>query len=392
MRKNVGIIGLLIILSAIVGYGAYSRTIPKKEASLEESATFSQSIEAIHAEQGKPVKVAAVMQKAITISKTFYGTMAPYAEAKVQGKYGGKLVLLKAKEGDPVTAGETIVRFDESDARLQLQQAIAAKNAAIQGKVQAESTLQLAQTDLHRYQQLLKDGFVSKQTIDSLRNQVQLAQATLQSAREKITTAEAQIRLLENTLKDLKIAAPISGVVDEKYFNLNEIAKANAEIYHIVDLDRLYAEVEIPELYISRIDEQMDVEINVDSLKGQTFSGTVDRIVPTGNPQSRQFTAKVLVVNPEHAIKPGMFARVSIGLEQIPDAFVLNTKAIVKDENQYHVFKVVGDHVEKVVISIIQQGREQSSVLSDRLIPQDRVVIEGARLLQDNDHIKILSL
>ena len=392
MRKNLGIIGILIILSVIVGYGAYSRTIPKKEASPEVSATFSQSIEAIQAEQGKPVKVAAVMQKAITISKTFYGTMIPYAEAKVQGKYGGKLVLLKAKEGDPVTAGEAIVRFDESDTRLQLQQAIAAKNVAIQGEIQAESTLQLTQTDLHRYQQLLEDGFVSKQTVDSLRNQVQLAQASLQRAKENITATEAQIRLLENTLKDLKISAPISGVVDETYFNLYEIAKANAEIYHIVDLDRLYAEVEIPELYISRISEQMNVEVNVDSLKGQTFSGTIERIVPTGNPQSRQFTAKVIVANPEHAIKPGMFARVSIGLEQIPDAFVLNTKAIVKDENQYHVFKIVRDYAEKVVVSVIQQGREHSSVLSDHLNPQDRVVIEGARLLQHNDRINILEL
>ncbi len=391
MKKNILIAGLLITLCMMMGYVAYSFVTPKKE-SYEEPEILTQSIEAIQAQQGKPVKVATITQETVSISKIFYGTVVSYDEANVQGKYGGKLVLLNAKEGDTVAAGEVIVRFDESDTQLQLQQALATKNAAIQGVKQAESTFQLTQTEFHRYQQLLQDGFVSKQTVDTLRNQLQVAQASLESAREHVKTAEAQISLLKNTLKDLKISAPISGVIDEKHFNLFEIAGANDVIYHIVDLDHIYVEVEIPELYISRIWEQMDVEVTVDSLREQTFAGMVDRIIPTGNPQNRQFTAKVLVVNPEHAIKPGMFARVSICLEQVPEALVLNPKALLKDGDQYYVFKVMGEQVKKIAVQVKHQGRDAIAVISDELTPHDRVVIEGVRLLQDNDHINLLAL
>lgn len=391
MKKNILIAGLLITLCMMMGYVAYSFVTPKKE-SYEEPEILTQSIEAIQAQQGKPVKVATVTQETVSISKIFYGTVVPYDEANVQGKYGGKLVLLNAKEGDTVAVGEVIVRFDESDTQLQIQQALATKNAAIQGVKQAESNVQLTQTEFHRYQQLLQDGFVSKQTVDTLRNQLQVAQASLESAREQVKTAEAQISLLKNTLKDLKISAPISGVIDEKHFNLFEIAGANDVIYHIVDLDHIYVEVEIPELYISRIWEQMDVEVTVDSLREQTFAGMVDRIIPTGNPQSRQFIAKVLVENPEHAIKPGMFTRVTICLEQVPEALVLNPKALLKDGDQYYVFKVIGEQVKKIAVQVKHQGRDAIAVISDELTPHDRVVIEGVRLLQDNDHINLLAL
>lgn len=391
MRKNLVLAGLIIALCVMGGYVAYSFVTPKKEA-FEDATILTQSIEAIHAQQGKPVKVATVTQETVAISKMFYGTVVPYGEANVQGQYGGKLVLLKAKEGDAVAAGEVIVRFDESDTQLQLQQALATKNAAIQGVNQAESTFQLTQTEFHRYQKLLQDGFVSKQTVDTLRNQLQVAQASLESDREQVKTAEAQMSLLKNTLKDLTISAPISGIVDEEYFNLLEIASANDVIYHIVDLDHIYVEVEIPELYISQIREQMEVEVTVDSLKEQKFPGMIERSIPSGNPQSRQFIAKVLVTNPEHALKPGMFARVSICLEQVPEALVLPPKALLKDGDQYYVFKVVGEQVKKVAVQVKHQGRDAIAVISDDLTPQDQVVIEGVRLLQDNDHINLLAL
>ncbi|MDY0093633.1 MAG: efflux RND transporter periplasmic adaptor subunit [Candidatus Vecturithrix sp.] len=395
MKKNILLVCLLITLCVMMGYVAYSFVIPKKETSEgpeERSEMLTQSIEAIQAQQGKPVKVATVTQETASILKIFYGTVVPYDEVNVQGKYSGKLVLLKAKEGDTVVAGEVIVRFDESDTKLQLQQAVAAKNATIQGVKQAESTFQLTQTEFHRYQQLLEDGYISRQTVDTLRNQLQVAQAALQSAREQVKTTEAQIRLLENTLKDLKIRAPISGIIDEKYFNLSEIAGANKVIYHIVDINQIYVEVQIPELYISRIGEQMEVEVTVDSLREQAFAGIIDRIIPTGNPQNRQFTAKVLVANPEHVIKPGMFARVSICLEQVPEALVLNPKALLKDGDQYFVFKVIGEQVKKVAVQVKHQGRDAIAAISDELTPHDRVVIEGVRLLQDNDHINLLEL
>jgi RND family efflux transporter MFP subunit len=357
---------------------------------VEEAKASPRSIEQIQAEQGKPVQVSSVSREDIAQTQTFYGTAIPYAEANVQGKYGGKLILLQGREGDRVEAGEVIVKLDDSDSRLQLQQAIAAKNSALQSVNQAESNFETAQTDLKRYQQLLTNGFVSKQNVDAMQNQALVAQANLQSAREQVKNAEAQIKLLENTLKDMKIKAPIGGIIDEKHFNLNEISGAEAVIYHIVDIDRVYIEVEVPESHISAIREEMSVDVTFDSLKGQEFSGTVERIIPTGNRQNRNFIVKVLIENPNHLIKPSMFARVNVCLEEIPNALVLDKKALLKEGDSYYVFKVNENQVEKVAVTVKHRAGQHVAVLSEKLAEQDRVVVEGVRMLQTDDRVNVL--
>jgi RND family efflux transporter MFP subunit len=389
MIKKILTACIVIVLVFVGGY-VTSSILMKKEDVVENVNARSRSIEEIQAEQGKPVKVASITQEDISLTQTFYGTAAAYEEANVQGKHGGTIVKLKGKEGDSVTAGETIVQFDTIDIELELQQAVATKNSAVQSVKQAESNYETTQRDLNRYQELFKDGFVPKQKVDSQENSLQVNQASLGSAKELVKNAEAKIKLLKNELKDMTIKAPISGIIDEKYFNLNEIAGDSDVIYHIVDIDQVYIEVEIPETYISQIQEHMPVKVAIDSLKEKKFSGSVERIIPTGNSQSRNFVVKVLVNNSEHQIKPGMFARVDIGIESIPNALVFNKKALVKNDDGYAVFKVVDDQVEKAPVEVKHRDGTSVAVYSNNLTPQDKIVVEGAYLLKANDRVKIL--
>lgn len=380
----------MMFVAVVGGYAAYSSVATDRNA-LEEAAVSARSIEDIQAEQGTPVRVEMVKQEDIEVVQTFYGTAIPYAEANVQGKYGGRLVFLQGEEGETVTKGVTIVKFDEKDTQLQLQQAIAARNTAVQSVNEARSNYETTQTNLKRYQKLFEDGFISRQDLDSLQNKLLVTQAGLQSAQEQVKNKEAQIQLYQNTLEDLKIAAPVSGVIDEKHFNLNEISDPGDVIYHIIDIDQVYVEVDVPETYISKIHEQMAVKVLFDSLKSeQQFSGTVERIIPTGNAQSRNFIAKVLVENPAHQIKPGMFARINVCLEQIPGALVFNKKALLKEGEDYYVFKAAGARAQKVAVAVKHRESSTVAVVSEELQAQDQVVIEGARMLQPNDHINIL--
>lgn len=381
---------VIMVVALAVGYAAYSFVSPDHNA-VEQAATMSRSIDDIQAEQGKPVKVEAITQKDIELMQTFYGTAVPHAEANVQGKYGGRLIFLKGKEGDSVGKGEVIVQFDASDTQLQLQQAIAAKNTAIQNVNQAQSNFETIQTTAQRYQELYNGGFLARQQIDEVRNQVQVAQAGLSSAREQVTNAEAQTQLLQNTLKDLKIAAPISGVIAEKHFNLNEIPGSGDVIYHIIDIAQVYVEVEVPETYISQVREQMTVTVQFDSLNPEEeFSGVIERIIPTGNARNRNFTAKVLVDNPEHRIKPGMFARIDVCLDRIDGALVMNKKALLKEGDTYYVFKIVNNEAQKVPVEIQHRDGNMVAVLSDELSAQDRVITEGVRMVQPHDRVKVL--
>ena len=389
MKKREFLIGVVIVIIGIGAFKAYS-LFASDQDSVKQPEPQAQSIEEIQAAEGKPVRVSAVAQQDIAITQTFYGTVQPYAEANVQGKYSGKIVMLKGKEGDSVQAGEAIVQFEKTDDSLELNRAEASKNAALEAVKQAESNFETAQKTVARNQELFKEGFLAKQSLDELQNQLQVAQATLSSAREQAKTYDASIQLMRNKMKDLTIAAPITGIIDKKYFNLNEIPGANDTIYHIVDIRQVYVEIDVPETQISQVREQMPIDVMIDSLNGQQFNGVVERIIPTGNAANRNFTAKVLVQNPDLAIKPGMFARTSATVESIPNALLLDKKALLQEGEKYYVFKVADGQAQKVEVTIKFRDEKNVGVFSTELNPNDHVVTEGARMLSPNDRVKTL--
>jgi len=262
----------------------------------------------------KPQPEAVQTATPASVGQTFYGTAVPYDEANIQSKQGGTITMLKAKEGDSVKKGEVLVRFDDSDMRLELERAESSKKSTQQQVQQAESNFKTVQTNFDRTQKLFDDGLVSKQELDSITNQVESARAALNSAKESVTQADTQINIIKNNLKDFQVTASISGIIDKKNYNMGEVYQGGGVIYHVINVDQVYIEVEIPETYIQKIKQKMKVTVVFDALEDMTFSGIVDTILPSGAADNRNFTAKVLVQNPDLAIKPGMFARIGMEL------------------------------------------------------------------------------
>ena len=263
-------------------------------------------------QQESPEDILTQEQQANTSIQTFYGTVVPYAEANIQSSQGGTITMLKGKEGTYIAKGEVVVRFDERDVQLELQQAMASKNSALQEVNQAESDFQTIQSNVERYQKLYEDGFVSKQEVDDLQNQLASAISALNSAKESVTQNDVEIEILQNTLKDFQVRAPISGLIDEKNYNLGEVYQGGDAIYHVIDVAQIYVDVEVPETYLRRIHEGMSVNVFFDAIGAQAFVGALETILPSGTAENRSFTAKVLVENQDFAIKPGMFARIEI--------------------------------------------------------------------------------
>lgn len=337
--------------------------------------------------QAIPVKVAPVEQRDIKVEQTFYGTAVPYAETNVQGKYGGKIVYLKGKEGDDAKKGELVVRFDDSDTQLQLNQAEANKNSALERVKQAESDFETVKADVERQESLFKDGIVPQKTVDDAKNRLQSAEATLNSAGEGVKQADSQIDLLNNTLKDLRIAAPISGVINEKRYNVNEIYRAGDVIYHLIDIDQVYIEIEVPETYIGQVKEKMEVLVFFDSLAEREFPGTIERIAPKGDPQSRSFLAKAVLKNPERIIKPGMFSRVNVTVKNLPQTLVLDRKALVQEDENFYVIKVVEGQTQKIAVTVSHRDEISAAVVSEALQPGDQIVIDKAGQLKPGDRV-----
>ncbi len=122
----------------------------------------------------------------------------------------------------------------------------------------------------------------------------------------------------------------------------------------------------------------------------QEFSGNIERIVPKGDRQNRNFLAKALVKNPNYVVKPGMFSRVNIEIENIPDALVIPKKALVKEGENYYVFKVVDSNVQKIAVVVRYDEGVNAAISADELQSEDQVVIEGTHLLKPDARVKVL--
>ncbi len=240
--------------------------------------------------------------------QVFYGTVIPYEEANVQGEQGAAIIQLKYKEGDQVKKGQVLVKLSDNTKKLELIKAQSARKLSQQQVTQNEFNYNTELKNYERSEQLFKDNLLSGQEFDNIKNKSQTAASSLEIARQNLIQAKTQIQIIEATMKNYIIKAPISGIIDRKQYNLGEVYRSGDIIYHLINVDQVYAEIKIPETYLNELKKGMQVMVSFNALDDQKFPGTVETILFSGDTESRNFTTKIKIKNSDHFIKPGMFA------------------------------------------------------------------------------------
>lgn len=164
---------------------------------------------------------------------------------------------------------------------------------------------------------------------------VKVAQAALEAVRagptaEEVQMARAQVRQAEAALAALQVQrdkftlrAPLAGLVTNRAVNEGEAVAPGARLLTVADLDRVTLTIYVPETLIGRVGVGQKALVRVDSFPERTFEGEVAFIAPRAeftpkNVQTAEervnlvFRVKVRVPNPDHALKPGMPADVTI--------------------------------------------------------------------------------
>lgn len=299
----------------------------------------------------------------------------------VASKFPGRIHELLAREGDTVEAGQVLVRLhdDQTKARVeQARQAVAARDAdreAAHGDLavlnldvplaieaadaqvakaramvdKAIAVEQEARTDAERFRELAaKDQAslqqrdqavmrweVAKKEVSSTRSA--LVQATKQAAQaelgwKKIRAKESEVTALEHKrdqadavlaeaesiLKDLTITAPTAGTVTTRMIDVGEVISAGTPLLELVDLDRLYLKVYVPEVQIGKLRLNLPARIFTDAFPDQPFEATVRYIASKAEftpkevqtPDERVkliYAVKLyLTTNPDHRLTPGL--------------------------------------------------------------------------------------
>lgn len=299
----------------------------------------------------------------------------------VSSKFPGRVVDLEAHEGDTVLKGGVLIRMDDAQIRAKVNQAARlvdslmaqveaahtslavlnlevplsieaaiAKIESARAAVQKSKAVEYeARRDTDRIRALLPDQAVSQQLVDQADarwkvavTEIAVARAALdQTAKElaqtelgweRIRTKEAEVAALErqrdqadatlaeaqSVFDDLTIVAPTDGTVTTRMVDVGEVVAAGAPLLELVDLDRLYLQVYVPELQIGKIRLDLPARIHTDAFPDQPVDATVRYIA-----SKAEFTPKevqtvdervkliyavrlYLTDNPDHRLTPGL--------------------------------------------------------------------------------------
>ncbi len=208
----------------------------------------------------------------------------------VAARYPGRVSRLLAREGDAVTADATLVVLDDTEVRARVA---AAQARAAQARRDAER--------LHR---LRKEGTASVHESEEAELAAQVAEAQL---------AEATSRL-----NDLTLTAPASGTITRRLVDAGEVVAGGAPLLVIVNLDRLYLKVYVPEAEIGKLRLGLPAQVYTDAFPERPFPATVRYIasraeftpkeVQTPDERVKLVYAVKLYLddNPERRLTPGL--------------------------------------------------------------------------------------
>jgi multidrug efflux pump subunit AcrA (membrane-fusion protein) len=353
------------------------------------------------------------------------GSLAPDQQTDVAAEASGKVIAVGVDMGSSVRRGQMIVKLDDADFRIRVQQAQAQLDQALatlrqnEAKIglrpgqkfnpenvpevaAARSALDLAEKNLRRYEKLVETGDISRAAFDQQKSQRdQLAQsyqalihqaqqnyATVANSQAAVDAAQSQLSLAKRNLGYTIVAAPMPGYVSDRSADIGEYVSPQQKVATIVSLNPLRVRIDIPEQAIPQIQNGQSVSVRVAAYPDRNFAGHVARVSPSVATASRTLTIEAEVENPNAELKPGQFATVRILLSQTEPALLVPQKALRTISGSTYVFVIKNGHAEQ---RLVQQGQTEgdlvelkSGVAADELIATSNVdqLSDGAAVKQ----------
>jgi RND family efflux transporter MFP subunit len=382
------LIFLLVLLSAA---GWLGRQVVLR---LEEETVAAEGRRGERIQRAAPVEVSAVEHGLIERIRSFTGTLVANAEFVVAPKVDGRLEEISVNLSDSVSRGQVVARLDNAEYQQALTQAEADLAVARANLAEARSLLEIADRELNRIETLSRRGVSSESERDAAQAEQLARAARLEVSRAQQTRAEAAVETARIRLGYSNVTANWSGgsdrrIVAERYVDEGQTVSANDALLRIVELDPVLAVFFVTERDYGLLSVGQPVTLETDAYPGAEFSGTIARIAPVFRENSRQARVELRVANAERRLKPGMFVRARVRLEQVDHATMVSERALVVRDGESGVFLVAEDRASvrwRPVETGIRQG-DRVQLLDDTL--DGEVVVLGQQLLDDGSAIVI---
>lgn len=358
---------------------------------------------------GIPVTVAAVEQKDLRESVSLKAPLEGTETVEIVSNLHYEITAIHVKEGDRVQKGQVLAVLDSeamADEIGSAQDALAMAQAQYEDSVrgqqqqyeQAVQALQNAQNAADRTAALFEIGGVSAEEQEKAQSALAEAQAAIKgfsvkdgkvqgsaSELKSIETARNALARKQEALSDGKIISPIDGTVTRVNINVGRFADEtddNKPMFVVENLQQLQMKVNVSEYDIADIQTGQKAEITADVLKGQTVSGVVDRVSPTGELKEGSSAERVIptvvrLTESNEALIAGINAKAEIIIEEVQNVLAVPIEAVADNgDGTGTVMRVKEDStVETLSVKLGLETDLEMEVISDELQVGDQLLL-----------------
>ncbi|MBF2028587.1 MAG: efflux RND transporter periplasmic adaptor subunit [Oscillatoriales cyanobacterium C42_A2020_001] len=385
------------------------------------------------------VQTVVVHRQSVAADRTLTGTVEAINTITLMSRINGRVEQLLVQEGMQVEKGQILAVIDVSDVQAKQQQATAQiteaqaavataqagrrsaltqvdtarekRSEAQASLLEAKAELTDAQLNQRRMAQLYAEGAVAKAMLDTANTRVEVLQAkiyqinatiaqaastiksaeagvgeataSVEQAQARVSQAEAAVREVSANLDYGVVRSPFAGVITKKQVEVGAIAGIGQPLMTLESGNHLRLNVAVPESLIDRVKVGQSVMVHIDALNRQV-SGRISQVIPSADPQSRNFTVKV-ALTPTTNLISGMFGRLQLENTN-RTALAIPKNTLVQRLGVSGVFKVVDGKAQFQTVTVRPMHGDAIEVFAG-VKESDRLILNPDPSLHENTKV-----
>ena len=297
----------------------------------------------------------------MTEELSYNGNIAAIQQAIILPEVSGALKKVLVDIGDSVKTNQLLAVIDSS--------------VLYQTMISAQASYHNASASYQRSRELFDQKMITQSGLDTIKAAMEIAQANYELAKTQLSYT--------------RILAPFSGYIVDRFQDPGVLVVANqTRLLSLMDLDTVEVVINLLEKDTPYLPQLKRIVVFADAFPDAQYTGTIARYSQAVDTTTRTMAVQIDVSNPQHTLKPGMFATARFIIKENPEAITLPTTAILKDTSGTYVYTVENNFARKLLVHIGIEQNNRAEIISGVTAEQD-IVTTGQQFLREGSIVNI---